>query len=61
MPNPEEVRRDRIESSERNAANCQELAAKVVNEEDRQRWLTMREFWLDRARSAAAKAPHQLN
>jgi hypothetical protein len=61
MPNPEEVRRDRIESSERKAANCRELAAKAANEEDRQRWLTMREFWLNRARTAAAEATHLLN
>lgn len=52
MASPEFVLRSRVESSRRNAENCKNLAAKAGNDLDRERWLRLADFWIDRARSA---------
>jgi hypothetical protein len=57
MAHPEAVRRDRIESSRRNAANCETLAAKAATDADRDRWGQMAQFWRDRANAAEADGP----
>jgi hypothetical protein len=58
MAHPEDVRQNRIESSRRNGANCEALAAKATADADRERWLSMAQFWRDRANAAEAEGPY---
>jgi hypothetical protein len=55
MSPSETVKLCAFEFSRRNAAKCKQLAEEALTAADRERWLKMYQFWLDRA--ATAKTP----